>query len=92
MSKDVSVKIFGADWCGSCHNMHYTFAQIENDYHGHVKFTVIDVDEFPEKAKEHGVRAIPAFLIFKKGKLVSWIAGENEYERYTSRLDYILSD
>jgi len=40
-------------------------------------FVKIDVDEVPDVAQELGIRAMPTFLIFKKGEKVQEIVGAN---------------
>lgn len=39
------------------------------------KFIKVDVDELPDVAAEAGIRAMPTFLIFVKGKKVVEVLG-----------------
>lgn len=41
------------------------------------RFYKVDVDEIPEVAQEHSVRAMPTFLLFKDGKQVGEVVGAN---------------
>lgn len=40
-------------------------------------FIKVDVDEVPDVAQELGIRAMPTFLVFKNGEVVSEVVGAN---------------
>lgn len=42
-----------------------------------VKFVQVDVDEQEEIAAEHGVRAMPTFMLFKNGEKANEVIGAN---------------
>ncbi|GJD00334.1 thioredoxin [Colletotrichum higginsianum] len=42
-----------------------------------VHFVKIDVDELPDVSQELGIRAMPTFLLFRKGKKVQEVVGAN---------------
>lgn len=42
------------------------------------RFYKIDVDEVSDVAQELGIRAMPTFMLFKKGEKVEEIVGANE--------------
>jgi thiol-disulfide isomerase/thioredoxin len=50
--------------------------RFSNNY-TNARFFKVDVDEVPEAAQEHSIRAMPTFLIFKDGKQVSEVVGAN---------------
>lgn len=46
--------------------------------HTTARFYKLDVDEVPDVAQELGVRAMPTFLLFKKGEKVGEVVGANQ--------------
>ncbi|KAJ4425074.1 thioredoxin trx1 [Gnomoniopsis sp. IMI 355080] len=55
-----------ATWCGPCKMVAPKIAQWSNEY-PNIHFVKIDVDDLPELAAEHNVKAMPTFHIFKDG-------------------------
>jgi thioredoxin 1 len=58
---------FWAPWCGPCRTMNPTIEVLARDF----KVRKVNVDEHRELATEYKITAIPAFLIFKNGRVVS---------------------
>lgn len=59
---------FWAPWCGPCHMIAPTIEQLARE-NPNVKFTKLNVDEYPEIASRHGVMSIPTLLFFVDGVL-----------------------
>ena len=57
---------FYATWCGPCKMVGEVLEELEEHFEG-VKIIKIDVDEFENIAKEHGVMSIPTLIVFDKG-------------------------
>ncbi len=51
------------------------FAQAAAQHGGSARFLRIDVDENPSLRKEHGLRALPAILLFVNGKEAARLSG-----------------
>jgi thioredoxin 1 len=66
-----------ATWCGPCKVIAPKVAQMAKEFEN-ARFYKIDVDEVNDVAQELGIRAMPTFLLFKKGKKVEEIVGANE--------------
>ena len=49
--------------------------KIANDLNGKVVLAKVNVDEYQEKAREHGVSSIPDVKLFKDGKVVGEFVG-----------------
>ncbi|MCF2443366.1 thioredoxin domain-containing protein [Dyadobacter sp. CY345] len=70
-SSDVVLIDFYAKWCAPCIKMLPTITKIKSDYQGQAKVETIDYDANKALAKELGIDEIPAFLLYKDGKLVT---------------------
>lgn len=59
---------FYADWCGPCRVVGPVVEEFAREMAGRAEVLRVNVDECPELAREHGVRGIPAFVVFKNGR------------------------
>ncbi len=65
IKKDKWLVDFYAEWCGPCKMFDTVTENID-----FINVLKINVDLFPEIAKEYGVMSIPTICYFKKGELV----------------------
>jgi thioredoxin 2 len=68
------VLYFSAPWCAPCVSFAPQFTAIMSEFQS-VTFEKINIDSDIEKARVHGVRAIPCLVILDDGKEVSRLAG-----------------
>lgn len=66
---------FWATWCAPCRAIAPAIEDLAVQYKGRVKFAKINTEENQDTAQQYGIRAIPALLIFKSGKVVGQIIG-----------------
>ena len=66
-----------ATWCGPCKVIAPKVVGFAKEFL-QARFYKIDVDEVPDVAQELGIRAMPTFLLFKKGEKVGEVVGANE--------------
>jgi len=66
---------FYAPWCAPCVKMLPTIKKLTQEYKGRAKIETINYDQNKALAKEMGIDEIPAFLVYKNGKLVSRKSG-----------------
>ncbi len=66
-----------ATWCGPCKVIAPKVVQMAKDFQD-ARFYKIDVDEVSDVAQELGIRAMPTFMLFKKGEKVEEIVERGE--------------
>jgi thioredoxin 1 len=62
---------FHAEWCGPCHALAPTLAQIAEESAGRVDFVKLDVDANPDVTNQFGIRGLPTLMLFKAGQPVA---------------------
>jgi thioredoxin 1 len=86
-SKDQLVMVdFWAEWCGPCHALAPTVAEIAGDYSGRLKVVKLNVDENINTPGRFNIRGIPTLLIFKGGQVAEQIVGAVPKEQITKAL------
>ncbi|MHC4341894.1 MAG: thioredoxin [Planctomycetota bacterium] len=66
---------FWADWCGPCHAMSPIIEGLAREFDGIAKVAKLNVDREPEIARRFEIRAIPALVIFQRGRIVDRVMG-----------------
>lgn len=59
---------FQAEWCGDCHYLKPSYADLEAAFAETVEFVAVDIDAFPDLARTHEVSGIPSFILFSAGR------------------------
>ncbi|GHB30331.1 thioredoxin [Mongoliitalea lutea] len=65
---------FYADWCAPCQTMNPLLEQVIAELGGKVKLFKLNVDRNPQVSLQFGVRSIPHYILFKRGKIL-WRKG-----------------
>lgn len=81
----------GAEGCAPCRRMDPIFDDLAREYRGRIIFATLDADENPRTAMTYGVRGVPTFLIFHKGKLVTQVVGARSRADLKRRLEEALA-
>ncbi len=77
INKERTLIDFYADWCGPCRMISPILEEMSNE-RTNVSIVKVDVDKYPEIAKEYGVMSIPTLIYFKEGKLIKQNVGYME--------------
>ncbi|WP_026955038.1 thioredoxin [Algoriphagus vanfongensis] len=73
-SMDAVLVDFRADWCGPCQTMDPIIEEVLDELGGKINLLKLDIDKHPQLAQQFGVRSIPHYILFKRGKIL-WRKG-----------------
>ena len=79
-AKPVMVEFY-ADWCGPCKVVGPKVEEFAKEVAARARVIRVNVDEDPRLGQQHGVRGIPAFIVFKNGKETARDVGAISKER-----------
>lgn len=77
---------FTAAWCGPCRMQKPIIEELEGVYKDKVTFSVVDVDENQELARQYSIHAIPTIVILSDGEMVSSFVGLTSREKLETEI------
>lgn len=83
----VTIKKFGAEWCGPCRALKPVLEQLKAEYAGKATFVEYDVDNSPVEAQQYSVTSIPLVVIEKNGVVVERFQGLSSKIAYTNAIN-----
>ena len=76
----VALVDFWAEWCGPCRMLAPTVDAIADEFTGKVKVFKMNVDDNPNTPTRYSIRGIPTLILFKDGKPVDQLVGNQPKE------------
>lgn len=83
------VVMFYAVWCGKCAMMKPIAEDAEIEFKGKIKFCEVEIEESATLAAEYETDIVPAFMLFKQGKLVGAMQGIIDEDVFYGRIQKI---
>ena len=87
IKKMITVKKFGAVWCGPCRALGPVLEGLKNDFAGKATFIEYDVDNSPEESQQYNVTSIPVVIIERDGVVIQRFQGLSSKMAYTNAIN-----
>jgi thioredoxin 1 len=78
---------FWAEWCGPCHMMSPSVAQLAAEFGERAVVAKVNADDYPEILGQYGIMGIPTLIFFKGGREVDRVIGVTRYPALKAKLD-----
>jgi thioredoxin 1 len=75
---------FWAEWCGPCRAIAPKLEEIAQELGAKIKIVKMDVDANQTAPAQYGIRSIPTMILFKEGKAVEQIMGNQPKDSIVS--------
>lgn len=62
---------FGATWCAPCKAIAPELEALARELEGKANVLTVDIDRSPQLAREMGIRSVPTFVVFHRGRPVN---------------------
>ena len=90
VAEGVCLVDFYADWCGPCRGLSPTINSLADEFKGKAKVLKINIDKFPDLARQFGVQSIPTVIILKNGTETERFVGAQPADTYKNALENAL--
>ncbi|MCB0416742.1 MAG: thioredoxin [Bdellovibrionaceae bacterium] len=78
---------FWAEWCMPCRALAPVIEELAQEFDGKVRFAKVNVDECKTVPAKFGIRGIPTLILFKDGKKINELVGNQPKDRIKTMLD-----
>lgn len=81
---------FWAEWCGPCHAIAPSVANLAAEFQGRALISKLNADDHPEILARYGIMGIPTLIYFKGGEEMDRVVGFTNYGTLKSKLARLL--
>ena len=67
---------FWAEWCTMCKGLSRTLEDMAEDSEGAFVLAKLNVETYPELAKQHGVQSLPTVTLYRDGEAIDSFSGQ----------------
>ena len=83
---------FWAEWCGPCKMMSPAVEELSLEYGEKAKICKVNIDDYPEIARQFRILSIPTFIVFKNGEIVNKRIGGMSKEELKAMVDEFIEE
>ena len=83
----VTVKKFGAEWCGPWRALKPVLETLKQEFEGKATFIEYNVDNSPEETQQYNITSIPVVIIEKDGQLIERFTGLSSKIAYANAIN-----
>ena len=83
----ITVKKFGAEWCGPCRMLKPVLEQLKEEFAGKATIVEYDVDNSPEETQKYNITSVPVVIIEKNGEVVNRFTGLTSKMAYSNAIN-----
>jgi thioredoxin 1 len=89
----ITIERYTGEWCSPCKMLAPIMQQIQQSYtdNTNLRFTVVDIDEQPERASSANVRGVPTVIIYKDGVELNRFVGVQSRNTYVNAINASLN-
>jgi len=80
LTKKKVVVDFSATWCGPCKMLGKVLEEVEGDID--IDIVKVDIDEYPNLAREYKVMSVPTVLLFEDNKILKENIGFMDKDKF----------
>jgi thioredoxin 1 len=81
---------FWAEWCGPCHAIAPSVANLASEFAGRALVAKLDADEAADIVARYGIMGIPTLIFFKDGQEVDRQVGLTGYGTLKKKMERLL--
>ena len=82
---------FWAEWCGPCHAIAPSVANLAVEFEGKALVVKLNADDYPEILSRYGIMGIPTLIYFKGGQEADRVIGVTGYGTLKGKLERLLA-
>jgi len=82
---------FWAEWCMPCRALAPVLDELAQEFTGQIRFAKMNVDENHEVPRKFNIKGIPTLILFKDGKKINELMGNQPKEKIKNMLTQALS-